>query len=429
MNEQFIYNRLRAAGLTNAGAAGLMGNMFYESGLDSTNVQNTANKRLGMSDVEYTAAVDSGAYGNFANDSAGYGLVQHTSSGRKQNLLNFAKMRGASIGDVNTQVDFIVYELQGNAGLWNTLTTTQDVHQASNAVLTQYERPKDQSQSVKNLRASKGNEFSNLAVGYAPGAEVDASMAGLFNQVTPEVPTWSQNAGIDMSAYSVDMTPYMPQQDTQAQLDAILQQQQAEAAQAQMDLLAKQQAEAAQAAQDQMNALLQQQQEIMQASVQVPDTSVVPVSDTTQPDLSSIFATANLPTSVAEQSVIPEQPVVSMAEIPVSEQPKQEWEIIAEQNHNMLMDAIQEQQAAQAQAEATIEAFNSGAMTQSFLEAYQNPEISPMPVSIQEVVMEEQPVVDDVTQHQMDMLAGQLPDFVVPEEPAVSVTDGMDIPE
>lgn len=414
MNEQFIYNKLRAAGLTNAGAAGLMGNMFYESGLNSTNVQNTANKRLGMSDVEYTAAVDSGTYGNFANDSAGYGLVQHTSSGRKQNLLNFAKMRGASIGDVNTQVDFIVYELQGNAGLWNTLTTTQDVHQASNAVLTQYERPKDQSQSVKNLRASKGNEFSNLAVGYAPGVEVDASMAGLFNQVTPEVPTWSQNAGIDMSAYSVDMTPYMPQQDTQAQLDATLQQQQAEAAQA---------------AQDQMNALLQQQQEIMQASVQASDTPIGPVSDTTQPDLSSIFATANQPVSVAEQPVVPEQSVVSMAEMPVPEQPKQEWEIIAEQNHNMLMDAIQEQQAAQAQAEATIEAFNSGAMTQSFLEAYQNPEIPPMPVSVQEAVVEEQPVADDVTQHQIDILARQLPDFVVPEEPAVPVADGMNILE
>ncbi len=428
MNEQFIYNKLRAAGLTNAGAAGLMGNMFYESGLDSTNVQNTANKRLGMSDAEYTAAIDSGAYGNFVNDSAGYGLVQHTSSGRKQNLLNFAKMRGASIGDVNTQVDFIVYELQGNAGLWNTLTTTQDVHQASNAVLTQYERPKDQSQSVKNLRASKGNEFSNLAVGYTPGAEVDASMAGLFNQVTPEVPTWPQNAGIDISMYSADMTPYMPQQDTQVQLDAILQQQ-AEAAQVQMDLLAKQQAEAAQAAQDQMNVLLQQQQEMMQASVQVPETLITPVPDTIQSDLSSVFATANQPVPVVEQPVVAEQPVIPMAEMPVSEQPKQEWEIIAEQNHNMLMDAIQEQQAVQAQAEATIEAFNSGAMTQSFLEAYQNPETPPMPVPIQEAVVEEQPVVDDVTQHQMDMLAEQLPDFVVPEEPAVPVADGMDIPE
>lgn len=47
------------------GVAGLMGNLYAESGLRANNLQNSFEKKLGLSDDNYTLAVDSGAYGNF----------------------------------------------------------------------------------------------------------------------------------------------------------------------------------------------------------------------------------------------------------------------------------------------------------------------------------------------------------------------------
>lgn len=69
---------MKSAGLNDFGVAGLMGNLFAESGLNPKNLQNTYEKKLGMTDAEYTAAVDSGSYSNFVKDSAGYGLAQWT---------------------------------------------------------------------------------------------------------------------------------------------------------------------------------------------------------------------------------------------------------------------------------------------------------------------------------------------------------------
>ena len=97
MNEQKIWNYLIGKGLSQAGAAGLMGNLYAESGLDPKNLQNTYEKKLGYNDAGYTAAVDSGSYTNFVHDSAGYGLAQWTYWSRKQNLLAFARTAGKSI--------------------------------------------------------------------------------------------------------------------------------------------------------------------------------------------------------------------------------------------------------------------------------------------------------------------------------------------
>ena len=86
-NEERIWNYLIGKGLSKAGAAGLMGNLFAESGLSPKNLQNTYEKKLGFTDDSYTAAVDSGSYQNFVRDSAGYGLAQWTFWSRKQNML------------------------------------------------------------------------------------------------------------------------------------------------------------------------------------------------------------------------------------------------------------------------------------------------------------------------------------------------------
>ena len=69
--EEKIWSYLKAKGLSDAGAAGLMGNLYAESGLCPTNLQNNFETKLCMTDAEYTARVDSGSYTNFAPDGAG----------------------------------------------------------------------------------------------------------------------------------------------------------------------------------------------------------------------------------------------------------------------------------------------------------------------------------------------------------------------
>ena len=109
-NEEKIWNYLTTQGLTEAGAAGLMGNLYAESALEPKNLQNSYEKALGFTDTTYTAAVDNGTYQNFARDAAGYGLAQWTYWSRKEALLDYAKARGKSVGDLETQLGFLVQE-------------------------------------------------------------------------------------------------------------------------------------------------------------------------------------------------------------------------------------------------------------------------------------------------------------------------------
>lgn len=141
---------MKSAGLNDFGVAGLMGNLFAESGLNPKNLQNTYEKKLGMTDEEYTAAVDSGSYSNFVKDSAGYGLAQWTYWSRKDALLASCKAAGASVGDMDAQLNFLLKELSvGYSGLLSTLKSASSVREASNAVLLQFERPANQGQSVQ----------------------------------------------------------------------------------------------------------------------------------------------------------------------------------------------------------------------------------------------------------------------------------------
>ena len=51
MNEQKIWDYLKAQGFNSSGAAGLMGNLYAESGLDPKNLQNSYEKKLGYNDA------------------------------------------------------------------------------------------------------------------------------------------------------------------------------------------------------------------------------------------------------------------------------------------------------------------------------------------------------------------------------------------
>ena len=194
--EQTIWNALRAAGMTEAGAAGMMGNLKAESALIPTNLQNTYEHKLGFTDATYTAAVDARTYTNFARDGAGYGLAQWTFHSRKASLLAFAKTQGKSIGDLGMQLDFLVREIKSDyPAVWKTLTTTGSVRAASDAVLLQFERPAGTSERVRTLRASFGETFLRRLAG------TDAAPA------TPPCPTAAKSISgtivIDGTTYRI----------------------------------------------------------------------------------------------------------------------------------------------------------------------------------------------------------------------------------
>ena len=158
-NEEKIWNYLKSKGLNDYGIAGLMGNLHAESGLIPTNLQNSYEKKLGFTDITYTNAVDNGTYNNFVKDSAGYGLAQWTYWSRKQNLLDFAKAKKTSIGDLEMQLDFLWKEIQGYTTVFNTLKNATSVREASDVVLLEYERPADQSEAVQIRRADYGETY------------------------------------------------------------------------------------------------------------------------------------------------------------------------------------------------------------------------------------------------------------------------------
>ena len=165
MNEQKIFDFFVEKGFTVEGIFGILGNIRDESGGNPRNLQNSYESRLGYTDDSYTEAVDSGLYKNFAHDAAGFGLAQWTYPTRKENLLRFARQQGESIGSLDMQLAFMYQEVKGYKKLFAILSTTDSIRTASDAFMTQYERPADQSESAKRRRAAYGEEIRDKLVG------------------------------------------------------------------------------------------------------------------------------------------------------------------------------------------------------------------------------------------------------------------------
>ena len=195
-----IWDYFKAKGLNDFGIAGLMGNLYAESGLKPTNLQNTYEKKLGYTDAEYTAAVDQGKYTNFVKDSAGYGLAQWTYWSRKQNLLYFAQSKNKSIGDLHMQLDFLYKELSEGYknSVLKVLCEAKSVLEASNSVLLKFERPADQSTTVQNKRAGFGQTYYDKYAG-KPATEESSKPA--------TTPTTGTNTGGTKMKYNSSNKP------------------------------------------------------------------------------------------------------------------------------------------------------------------------------------------------------------------------------
>lgn len=165
--EQKIWDYLMGLIGNEYGAAGAMGNLYCESGLDPTNLQDTYEPILGFNNDSYTTAVDSGTYSvaDFVNDSAGYGLAQWTWHTRKQALYNYCKSRGLSIGDIDGQLDYFGTELRGSfSGCLSALQNASSVEEASRIFMLRFEAPLDQSAAAIAVRQKYAEYFYNKFV-------------------------------------------------------------------------------------------------------------------------------------------------------------------------------------------------------------------------------------------------------------------------
>ena len=150
-NKQLIYKLLRNAGITEAGALGILGNWQAESGCEPCRLQNDFSS-FRTASKDYTARVTSGAISRdqFARDQKGYGLAQwtyfnfQTGQGRKLALYDFWKRSGKALDDVSMQVAFALHELttEGQyAKLLAMLKTTNDIFTATDQVCRIFEQP------------------------------------------------------------------------------------------------------------------------------------------------------------------------------------------------------------------------------------------------------------------------------------------------
>lgn len=154
-NGEKIWNYLTSKGYNKYAAAGIMGNWMTESGLRPNNLEDGYESTLGMTDESYTDAVNKngswperGVYGKdyfnggskVLDSNVGYGLGQWTYYSRKDNLLNFAKSRNASIDDLGMQLDFAMKEMDERGGnLKSTLNNSKSTRDATVAFLDGFE--------------------------------------------------------------------------------------------------------------------------------------------------------------------------------------------------------------------------------------------------------------------------------------------------
>ncbi len=204
MNEQRIFDFFVGKGFTPAGIFGILGNIRDESGGNPRDLQNSYEKKLGYTDDSYTEAVDAGTYKNFSHDTAGYGLAQWTYPTRKENLLKFARNHGDSIGDFDMQLVFMYQELQGYKKLFAILKTTDSIREASDAFMTQYEKPADQSENAKRRRASYGEEICAMLTGVEnPDSMVQITEAEARQRVISIAVSWYGKKEADGSHRSI----------------------------------------------------------------------------------------------------------------------------------------------------------------------------------------------------------------------------------
>ena len=155
MSKEQIYKTLRQAGVTEAGALGMMGNMKCESGLEAGRLQGdfSSFRTTSKSYVQRVTRGDISQY-NFAHDELGFGLCQWTFYTRKYDLYDFWKASGKNLDDAEMQTQFALKEMKRDydreiyvkdekkwINLWQLLLKSNDIFECTKYICKIFERP------------------------------------------------------------------------------------------------------------------------------------------------------------------------------------------------------------------------------------------------------------------------------------------------
>ena len=147
------------------GVCALMGNIQAECSFRANDVESAKSKAQGWSDESYTEAVDNGTYSadEFFHDKYGYGLCQLTWWERKKKLYDFCKSRNKSIGDLETQIDFICEEIKKYTTPYKALFTKDwgDLDKCTRTIMLKYEAPANQTETNQKKRVGYAQQIYN----------------------------------------------------------------------------------------------------------------------------------------------------------------------------------------------------------------------------------------------------------------------------
>lgn len=186
-NEEKAWNYFLSNGYTKKAAAGVMANIYAESGYVTGNLENDSNTKANITDEEFTSMVDSGkisqkefslssTYGLYnynENDpdrglSActecmyGYGLAQWTWPTYKYDLYEMYKTNGySSISDIGLQLEFVLVDM--DAVTKQRLNSSSSAEDAAEYYLLNYEKPTNMYSKIKERRGYATDIYSRFA--------------------------------------------------------------------------------------------------------------------------------------------------------------------------------------------------------------------------------------------------------------------------
>lgn len=175
-NVPIIWNKLQGLGFGDIHTAAIMGNMAIESGFDP-------------------AISEYGGGG-------GFGLCQWDD--RKGSLAEYAQRAGKDPSDLDIQLQFIKYELQGSesAAASEFFAETSDIDKATEIFCTKYERPympdanlAGRKQAAREILQSKGTGKVTSIAGGKAGASGPAKRPGLLSPLFDMYNSMKSNLG------------------------------------------------------------------------------------------------------------------------------------------------------------------------------------------------------------------------------------------
>lgn len=173
-----IWNRLMDEFHNEVGVAGLMGNLYAESGCTPYACQPTRPYDVCITYINNVNSHAISKYnfvnygcsttGGVANVQLGFGLAQWTYYTRKDGLYDYMFANGNDISDLENQIAYVIEEISADQTMYDLVATSTDINAVSDYILVHYENPEDKSLEVKKLRRGYSVDIYNEYNGTTP---------------------------------------------------------------------------------------------------------------------------------------------------------------------------------------------------------------------------------------------------------------------